>query len=72
MDYEIVNQSLVTFDANSSSEMCININLFADNITEMRESFRVLASSLDSSVQFVREEITVFIIDNDSESSYLV
>lgn len=69
MDYEIVNQSLLIFDANSSTEMCISIDIFSDNIVETMESFRVLASSVDSSVLFVREEITILIIDNDSKFS---
>ena len=71
-DYVPVEQLLLTFNANSSPEMCINIGLLPDNVTEIRESFLVLASSSDPSVDIIENQILVSILDDDSEFSAAV
>ena len=66
-DYIPIEQTLVTFSAESSSPICFSIDIFPDNITESRESFLVLANSSDSSVNIIVDSIKVIIIDDDSK-----
>ena len=61
MDY---NASPVQLVFNSdTSEVCTDIELVDDLIVEEVENFLATLSSLDLEVVFVRDNITVFIVD---------
>ena len=71
-DYGLVEQLVLTFNADSSSTNYIEVTLFDDNTTEDTETFSVVASSSDPSVSFSVNETVISIIDNDSKDYSLL
>ena len=62
VDYDSVATALVF--AAGESEACADIPLTQDQVVESPENFRVILSSSDPDVVFVRDEATVNIIDS--------
>lgn len=59
--------AVLTYSAASDPVMCVSVTLLPDDVTEDQEVFLVVGSSSDMSATFATNNISVIILDNDSE-----
>ena len=71
-DFTVTNSSMFTFPPNSTTELCLMIDINDDNLTESRETFSIQITVLSFTDNvFAGNSSVAAIYDNDSKSESL-